>query len=141
MQRQFESNRGDVVTLVDDQPEEKVKLQSEKRNHSDLVPDDGVDLAAKAKVLEEIKNGTRSGNTAFDLLTPPASKKVKRERNIISIEDDDVETDENLESIKEKARLLAEDIAAEERLLKMRREQRALQEKIDSAQTARARGK
>ncbi|KAH7310108.1 hypothetical protein BKA65DRAFT_485319 [Rhexocercosporidium sp. MPI-PUGE-AT-0058] len=112
VQRQFENNRGEVISLIQDEPKQDVRSKSKKRA-----------LAVARIVVTDY----------HEMKMPEITKMVKSESKnpAPTAEDSD---DEDLNKKREKARKLAEDIETEECLARMRREQLALEAEIEAAE-------
>ncbi|PVH79765.1 hypothetical protein DL98DRAFT_655164 [Cadophora sp. DSE1049] len=133
VQRQFENNRGEIISLVDDEPKDDTRTKSKKRAVSTVENNDSNDdlPKPKSKVNNAGSGEPRVKDEPIDIDAPPA-KKAKVKQNPAPA--DDGSDDEELRKKREKARKLAEDIEAEERLARMKRKQRALEAEIEAAE-------
>ncbi|KAH7377948.1 hypothetical protein BKA64DRAFT_750362 [Cadophora sp. MPI-SDFR-AT-0126] len=135
VQRQFENNRGEIISLIDDEPKNDAQSKSKKHALTIVEEDDSGDELSKptpklkSKVNKVATGGPNVKNEPIDIDAPHA-KKIKVEENL---EPADVGSDDELKRNEELERQLAEEIEVVERLVKMKRERRALAEKIEAA--------
>ncbi|KAK0101032.1 hypothetical protein ONS95_012981 [Cadophora gregata] len=129
VQRQFENNRGEIISLIDDEPKDGAQSKSQKRAVSIIEDNSSNDDMLKPKVNREGNGEPKVKDEPIDINGPPA-KKVKKVQN--SAPADNCSDDEGLRKKRERMKKLAEEIDAEERLGRMKREHRALEAEIEA---------
>ncbi|KAG4436986.1 hypothetical protein IFR05_007524 [Cadophora sp. M221] len=117
VQHQFKNNRGEIISLIDDEPDQDDQSKSNKRALAVIEGDDFDDDFSVSGIKNEVQ----------PIIEKAATLAVN------DSEDDELRRDE------EKARYLAEEIETEERLARLKRERRALDGKIEVARKKKSR--
>jgi hypothetical protein len=149
VQRQFESHAGEIISLVDNEPEvEDTKNANGKRGHSSLkspIKAGGArqvksEEAVRANIPEERINFEASLTdespvaSASQIAVPAAAK--ARPAPSASVEP--AGEDDELERLEDEARKVAEEIEEAERLARLKRKHETLQTRIEAARARRA---